>query len=102
MLAAQFQQHPPRFRSHPTHRATVSLHAGRTSRAALVRSDVRTAHDETGLVKSNVQLIAHHLSESRARTLAAICLADVERCGIVWVNHDPSVELEEVRIRIGT
>src|SRR6185437_17059671 len=50
VLAAQFQQYPARFRSYPAHGATVSLHTGRTPRAALVRSDIRAAHDEAGLV----------------------------------------------------
>ena len=54
-----------------------------------------------GLVVGDVQLVAHHLPEGGAGALAAIGLADVERCGVVGMNHDPGVELQEVGIGIG-
>ena len=101
MLATQFQQDPPRFGGHPAHRPAIAFDAVGTARAALVRRDVRAAHHEAGLVVGDVQFVAHHLPERSARALAAIGLADEERCGVVGMNHDPGVELQKVGIGIG-
>ena len=96
----QFQQHSPRFGGHPAHRPAIALDGVGSSRAALVRRDIRAAHDEAGLVVGDIQFVAHHLPERSARTLAAIGLADEERRSVVGMNHDPGVELQEVGIGI--
>ncbi len=74
--------------------------ASGAARAALVRRDVGAAHHEAGPVVGDVQLVAHHLPECGARALAAIGLADEERGGVVGMDDDPGVQLQEIRIRL--
>ncbi len=99
VLAAELEQHAPRLRRHAPHRPAIGLDGIGTARAALVGRDVRAAHDQARVVVRDVQLVAHHLAERGARALAAVGLAHVERGGVVRVDHDPRVELAEIRIR---
>ncbi len=100
VLATQFQQYPPRFRTDPAHGEAIALHTIGTTGAALIRGDVRAAHDEAGAVVGDVQFVADHLPIGGAGSLAAIGLANKERRRVVGVDHDPGVELQEVGIGI--
>ena len=97
---AELEQHAPRLGGDSAHRPTVALDRVGTPRAALVGRDVRAAHDEARLVVSDVELVAHHLPERRARALAAIGLADEERGRVVRMDQDPRVELAKVAVGI--
>jgi hypothetical protein len=102
LLGSELEQHSPRFCRHSAHRPTVALDAVGTAGASLIRGDVRGAHDEARLGIGHVELVAHHLPERGARPLTAVRLADEERGGVVGMNHDPGVELEEVPVGIRT
>ena len=67
---------------------------------ALIDRDVRRAHHAGRVLVGDVELVRHHLAERRAGPLAAVGLADIERRGVVLVNHDPRIELVIVGIGI--
>ena len=80
--------------------AAIDFDAVRSARPTLIGSRVGVAHNEAAFVIGKIQFIAHHLAISRARTLTAIGLADVERCRAVRVYNDPRIELLVIWIGI--
>src|SRR5206468_10296895 len=97
----QFQEYPTRLCCDASHRPAVDLDRVRSSRSALIHGDVGAAHDQAGAVECDIELVGHHLSERGPGALAEIGLADVERCGVVFMNDDPRIELSEIGIGIG-
>ena len=97
---AEIEQRAARFGCDSAGGPAVALDRIRTAGAALVRRGVRAAHDEPRLVVRDVELVAHHLAERRARALAAVGLADEERSRVVGVDHDPRVELQEIGVDV--
>jgi hypothetical protein len=68
----------------------------------LIDREVGDTHDAGGLFVGHVELVRHHLAKRRARALAQVGFADVERRSVVLMNHDPGIKLQEIRIRIRT
>ena len=96
------EQYSACFGRHAPHRPAIAFHRGRAAGTALVDRDIRAAHDAGGLGEGEVQFVGHDLPEGRSRALAAIRFADVERRGIVLMNHDPRIDLAEVGVGIRT
>src|SRR5690606_37653400 len=84
------------FGSRAAHRPAVGLDGIGTTRATLVGRDISAAHDDAGVFPGQVQLVTHHLPESRARALPAISLADEVGGAVVGVDDNPGIEFKEV------
>jgi hypothetical protein len=95
------EQNPPRLGSHPPHRPSIGLNRVRPAGAALVHGDVGAAHDASGVVVGDVQLVRHHLAECGTGALAAVRLPDVEGGGAAFIDDNPRIELAEIQVRIG-
>ena len=99
MLASQLEQHAPCLCAHPAHRESIAFDTVGAARATLVRRDVGRTHDELRAVVRDIQLVTHHLPVGGAGALATIRLADEEGGGVVRMDDDPRIQLQEIPVR---